>query len=106
MRTGISGLVSRGKNYINKNIPKAFIKLLVAENGFKNQQGRKIILSYPNGRKKAMLINGGSGYLSDTSNEITVLNDSQSTLKIEFFCKNKKINFEVINGKVTKDVGN
>lgn len=91
------------KSITNPNLPNAHLKITVLSKGFRNQQGRTVYIKYPNSKIKAMIIDGGSGYMSNQPYELLIPNDAQATLEISIQCRDKRITFTAVNGKYIKD---
>lgn len=89
--------------FFNQNIPNNFIKVVVTSAGNKNQFGRIVKVTYPSGKIKAMVVDGGSGYMSNQPYSLLIPNDSTATLSIEISCSNKKISFTATSGTFIKD---
>jgi FG-GAP-like repeat len=87
----------------NDNVPQKYLKLTVLGKGFKNQHGRLVKINFPNKKIKTLVIDGGSGYLSNQPYELTIPNDKNEQLNIEIFCANKKIKFSANSGSYIKN---
>jgi hypothetical protein len=89
--------------FINQNIPNHYVKIIVTSLGSKNQFGRIVKVTYPSGKIKAMVIDGGSGFMSNQPYPLLIPNDSAASLSIEISCSNKKISFTATSGTILKD---
>lgn len=89
--------------FFNQNIPNNFIKVVVTSSGNKNQFGRIVKVTYPNGKVKAMVVDGGSGFMSNQPYPLLIPNDSGASLSVEISCFDKKINFTATSGTFVKD---
>ena len=89
--------------FFNQNIPNNYVKVIVTSSGNKNQFGRIVKATYPSGKIKAMVVDGGSAYMSNQPYPLLIPNDSAATLSIEISCSNKKIIFTATSGTFIKD---
>lgn len=94
-----------GKNVIftNNNIPNYYVKVIVLDNGLRNQQGRVVIAKYDNGKTKAFTVDGGSGFLSIQPYPILVANDSGEQISFRVYCSNKLLEFSAAEGSYEVD---
>jgi len=76
--------------FFNKNIPNNYVKVIVTSSGNQNQFGRIVKVTYPSGKIKTMVVDGGSGFMSNQPYPLLIPNDSAATLSIEIICSNKK----------------
>jgi hypothetical protein len=88
---------------VNQNIPNYYIKIVVTSSNNKNQFGRMVRATYPDGKVKVMVIDGGSGFMSNQPYPVLIPNDSGATLSIEISCFNKKIIINAVSGTYSKD---
>lgn len=88
---------------LNNKIPNSYIKVSVLDNGFHNQQGRVVKALYSNGKTKAFVIDGGSGYLSIQPYPILVANNSSQNISFTVYCSNKTLGFSAIQGSYNVD---
>jgi hypothetical protein len=94
------------KVYVNDDIPDNYIELTVLGNGYKNQHGRIVIAKYSETKSKAMVIDSGSGYMSNQPYELIVPNDTNRPVGFTIYCANKIVTFSANSGEITKDCMN
>jgi len=102
---GIDLVVRYGgiKVFINDDLPDNYIKLTVLGNGHKNQHGRVVVAKLSRSKSKAMVIDGGSGYMSNQPYSLIIPNDDYREITFDIYCADKVIKFGAISGNIIKD---
>jgi len=96
-----------GKNQIllNNDLPLKYIKLDIRSGDLKNQQGRVVKVHLPDGKVKAVVVDGGSGYMSNQPYALLVPNNFNSEIFFEIFCGNKVVKMSAYDGSYIVDCG-
>lgn len=96
-----------GENMIlyNQLIPSKYVKIDMRDGGFKNQHGRVVNARFSNGKIKAMVVDGGSGYMSNQPYPLLLANNANELISFEVYCKDKVINFAAVEGVHQVDCG-
>lgn len=82
----------------NDNPPAKHIKLDLRGGDLKTQQGRVVKVHLPDGKVKAMVVDGGSGYMSNQPYALLIPNNFNVPLVLDIYCKNKLIKMNVSEG--------
>ena len=91
------------KLILNDNIPNRYVKLTVLSGGIKNQHGRTVKAKWPDGRIKALVIDGGSGYLSNQPYTLLIPNDKNENIVFDIYCSRKIITLSAKEGEYVRD---
>lgn len=89
--------------YINNKLPSYFIRLSVLGEGRRNQHGRVVRVVYSNDKVKALVVDGGSGYMANQSYELIIPNNGKDNLRIEVRCFNGNKIIHAIEGRHSID---
>lgn len=91
--------------FFNEQVPEKFIKIDIRGGGLKNQQGRVAKAYLPNGKIKAMVVDGGSGFMSNQPYQLLIPNNFDAPINFNIHCGNKVISLNMLNGYRTVDCG-
>jgi hypothetical protein len=90
---------------LNDQVPLKYIKLDIRGGGLRNQQGRVIKAHLPEGKTKAMVVDGGSGYMSNQPYAILIPNNFDVPINFDIYCGSKVISFDALDGYHAIDCG-
>lgn len=90
---------------LNNKLPIKYVKIDVVSNGLRNQYGRVIKAKYANGEIKSMVVDGGSGYMSNQPYPVLFANNSNEVISFEIYCKDKIVTINATDGSHQVDCG-
>ena len=91
------------KVLINENSSKYFIRLTVTSSRHRNQFGRIVKAHFSDGKVKSMVIDGGSGYLSNQPYPLLIQNEGGQNVLFKIYCADRVIEFSASSGEFNKD---